>query len=171
MIIHSLQQERNVYLRSQKCVSIFSNDSVFKFCLLRCYNNTYNEYNIYIYISMYRLYVIWFFEKSDYTIRFPSPLNLHVVGELVLIVSRNCTSEQLVGHVSSSGTGVLINWGTDGLIQKKVSFHFIPATLGSDRYQPLRSYSGVSVINIVVGSCGAGDGRGAAAVMSCLKGH
>lgn len=126
---------------------------------------------IYIYISMYRLYVIWFFEKSDYTIRFPSPLNLHVVGELVLIVSRNCTSEQLVGHVSSAGTGVLINWGTDGLIQKKVSFHFIPATLGSDRYQPLRSYSGVSVINIVVGSCGAGDGRGAAAVMSCLKGH
>lgn len=52
MIIHSLQQERNVYLRSQKCVSIFSNDSVFKFCLLRCYNNTYNEYNIYIYINV-----------------------------------------------------------------------------------------------------------------------
>ncbi len=75
-------------------------------------------------------YVIWFLDKSDYTIHFPSLLNLRVVGELVLIVSQDCTSERLV-----------CNWSTDGLIHTKkkimfISFNFIPATLGFDRYKP-----------------------------------
>ena len=101
MTMHSVQEERNVHLRSQHNVFIFSNHVVFKFCLL-C------QYNIYIYIRIYMQYVIWFLDKSDYTIHFPSLLNLRVVGELVLIVSQDCTSERLV-----------CNWSTDGLIHTK----------------------------------------------------